>query len=164
MTWGDSWGRTPGRAPKAVAEAFYAGRPQQRTNCGTDGHQYKLSGLVIASRVWPEHEAHEVSRAIKGLPYRRSLEFSFAGHPTPMTCRHLRALGVECDFTTVFGRSSDGKRIKQTVALMRGRKVDPYQFYTFEELAEMPEWVRPPDEPEANRDMAKAMNLELDFA
>jgi hypothetical protein len=163
MAWGDSWGRAPGRSPKAVAEAFYAGRPHQRTNCGTDGHSYKLSGLTIASRVWPEHELHEITNALKGLPHRRSLEFSFAGYPTPMTCRHLRALGVDCDTDWFEGRDAHGKFIKVKVALMRGRRVDPNRFYTLEELAEMPEWKRPVEEPRTPRNMTKAMNLELNF-
>lgn len=162
MTWGDSWGRSPSNNAKAVAEAFFAGRRLTRSNCVTEGWHYKLFGSVIASRVPPEREAAEITKALLNQPFRRSLEFSFAGHPTQATCRHLGALGLEASFTTVFGRDAFGKRASQTICLLNGRRVDPNRFYTLEELAEMPEWVRPVEEKPV-RNMTKAMNLELNF-
>ena len=161
MAWGDSWGRTPSTNSVKVAEAFYAGRECKRSNCWTDGEFYWLDNVCIARRLLPGTEVAELTKELLNQPCRHPLEFRFGGEPTKHVCRHLRALGLESDFTTVRGRDMSGNLVKQVIGLMRDRKVNLQDWYSLEDLANLPVW-KPSVEVE-RVDFARQLNMELNF-
>jgi hypothetical protein len=168
MGWGFGHHYRVPQAARDVAEAFYAGKKRTRTNCLTDGQNYKLEGTTIASRVRDEDITENIANALLGRVYRNPLEFSFNGWATQMTCRHLRALGLDCEIAgeIVYGtRGGVAGRVERP--LMLGRAVDPNRWYTKEQLLEMPEWVQPVWVPPFYKvvdDRVVPRNMELNFA
>lgn len=134
MGWG--WGNHAPASAKCVAAAFYAGRERRRGNCYTDGERYVLQGSAIARR---ENLAKRVAYALhnngRQLPPASPLSYSFAGWPSTMTCRHLKALGVKAEARRVHG---------VLVALLDGKRVDPDRWYTPAEIEALPLYVEPP--------------------
>lgn len=61
-----------------------------------------------------------------------------------MTCRHLKALGVDAELANAwtFGPKG-GRKERYELPLMRGRAVLPSDWYSFEQLAELPKWACP---------------------
>lgn len=140
MSWFGYHYQVP-QSARDVAEAFYAGKRRTRSNCWTDGMDYVLEDSVIARRVTDDQLPDEIARAVQGLPCRRLLEFTFQGWATKMTCRHLRALGIDAELASqpVYGpRGGVTGRIE--VPLMNGRLVIQNRWYTREELALMSPW------------------------
>lgn len=155
------------QAAKDVAKAFYAGRSCKRTNCETDGRNYFLEGNIIARRVPEEEQAAEAAMALLGQDYRRPLEFSFAGWPTEMTCRHLIALGVQARIETQRQYGPRGGVLRGMglkVPLMNGVKVAAGLWYSPEELKAMPRWQEIPPQVSVCSVPARQPQLALEFA
>lgn len=141
MGWGGGWGNRTPQTARDVAEAFYAGKARKRGNCRTDGSTYWLEGNEIAHRVPDDKVVDEVVKAIEGQTTQRLLEFSFCGWTTEMTCRHLKALGVDASIGRDWKTGPKGGRGEPfDVPLMNDRLVDSARFYTLQELAAMPKW------------------------
>ena len=134
MTWGGNHG---GKGAREVAAAFYAGRKLTRGNCRTDGRTYWLFDNAIARRVPPEDVAAVVADKLGNGEAPRLLEFSWAGFPTQTTEAHLEALGVPGVWK---GTSNKREPRKPEIC---GRPVDSSRWYTLEEAAALPVYVKP---------------------
>lgn len=127
MGWGGGWGNHVPDTARTVAKAFYKGRPCKRGNCETDGMYYKLENSIIA---WRENLAMEVAYALEHdgqkifNPHHGPTIFSFAGWPTKMTARHLKALGLDAE---CYG-------IKDPSPRFRNIEVSSSQWYTLEDI------------------------------
>ena len=135
--WG--WSNHLPETARLVAKAFYAGRERKRSNCYTDGETYWLFGHAIARRTdVPKRVAYLLEHDGKGSPPSYPLSFRFAGYPTPTTCRHLRALGVEADLI---------RRRDDRIALISGKEVEWFTWYTKDEIDELDPYVPPVKRP-----------------
>ena len=146
MSWGGG-DRAPETA-RIVAKAFYAGKPRKRGNCHTDGERYILVDSVIARRIDVPLRVAHVMETGETLPPGHELSFTFAGWPTKMTARHLRALGVQAYC----------QGIKKPVVTMNGKTVHPSHWYTLAELEAMVEPV-----PEPKRPRTRFVNLTMEL-
>jgi hypothetical protein len=142
MTWGESrasygWGNHTPSTGREVAAAFFAGRKRKRSNCETDGREYKLFGNVIARRIPPEELSEVVADRIVGKNTIRPLEFTWADWPTKTTARHLSALGLRAN---CYG-------IKEPVCWLQGKRLPPggeSRWWTLKELEELVSYEPPP--------------------
>ena len=76
--------------------------------------------------------------------------YTFAGWPTKMTARHLSALGIKAE---CYG-------IKNPRCLINGKVVDPAQWYSLEDIAEL---VNPEPPPKRERREPVFVNLTPDL-
>jgi hypothetical protein len=168
MGWGGGHGNRAPETAKTVAKAFYAGRSCKRGNCETDGRTYWLEGSAIASRVPEDELAEQVARALQGKIYQYALAFNFAGYATQMTCRHLRALGVDAEIKRghLFGpRGGVGEFYN--VPCMNGRAVRSTGWVTPDEFNSGPRWRQPEYAILAaavRREVEKYQQADLEFA
>lgn len=119
--------RTP-QIAKDVAKAFYEGRPLDRRYVKTDGRTYTLMGTVIAMRIPEDELPQAIAKNIVSGTKLRQLSFTFAGYPTPLTARHLTALGFKA---YVVGR-------KKPIAVVDGHVVEHKRWYSMREVLEEP--------------------------
>lgn len=118
-----------------VSKAFLAGKKCTRSNCRTDGEFYILVSSCIARRVRDEDRTENIANLLAGKPYRKPMEFSFAGWGTTMTARHLSAFpGINAE-------------VRQGVCFINGKEVTAGRWYTPEEIAALPVWVPPKPKP-----------------
>lgn len=135
MAWGGNHG---GKGAREVAAAFYEGRTLKRGNARTDGRTYWLFDHPIARRVPPEDLVEVVTRKLTTGEGPRLLEFSWAGWATATTQAHLDALGVPLAW-----KGSESQREPRKPELC-GKPVDASAWYTLEQAATRPAYVRPP--------------------
>jgi hypothetical protein len=98
--WGGGWGNHVPASAREVAEAFYAGKTKNRSNCRTDGRSYWFvssegNQVEIARRVPEDEQLDQITNALEGRSHRRLLEFCTRGWRTPTTARHFNALGLK---------------------------------------------------------------------
>lgn len=135
-----SWGGGSGKTARAVAQAFFDGKPRKRGNVHTDGTTYFLFNNAIARRVSDNEVPDVVARVLLGEnPVRRQrFEVSWAGWPTATTERHLDALGVPGAW-----KGSDSQRNPRPPEIC-GKPVDAHAWYTLADAAARPAWTEPP--------------------
>jgi hypothetical protein len=140
MSWGDSWGNSPGDNAKALAKAFYEGRELRRGKSYVEFHrfepriEYHYDGAVIA---WytPASKLIEMiaDRLTEGVQSRRwPLQFR-CHYGTKAEARHLKALGLEAEW-----------QYDKKPFLLFGVDAIGEGWHTIEEWKATPKWAEPP--------------------
>jgi hypothetical protein len=158
MSWGDAWGRTPGRMHERMAKAFFEGRPLVgNKNTYVSKGPYVMSYVVqcrtIAMFTPPSLHAEGMARklvdgqTVYSDRFCLTMTFGVPAGADKAVMRHLKALGVDAEFQY-------GKR----PFLVFGAVPGP-GWLTIEEAKALPKWVEPAKPPKPERFVNLTMPL-----
>ena len=157
MAWGGRHGDRPPRYVKPVVQAWRENRTMGISKGkGSEGVRTEDGGYYVYNNLIAVHRTEaqrleNMSHIIRGGTASTSeYSYTFAGWPTKMTARHLSALGIKAE---CYG-------IKNPRCLINGKVVDPAQWYSLEDIAEL---VNPEPPPKRERREPVFVNLTPDL-